>query len=202
MVKRFKIFEFVFLIPFIFSCSSYYGKKDDLGRLRINEKHWTLKNISNEEVKRVLDTEVLYKMKFSFNNQNNSFSNSKEDIITQEKDQVYLRFFKTGHVLYSIPYLSNVTNGKIIGSKEEWLNLDFGKQGFYTMGSNEFEIEFFQGQNVSLFGSMDRYYYQALIEGDTLHLIRKSPFKENHYIHDIYIKQEMPEELKNQKADW
>ncbi|WP_025668105.1 hypothetical protein [Aquimarina megaterium] len=201
MVKRLKIFEFVFLIPFIFSCSSYYGKKDESGRLRVNEKHWTLKNISNKGVKRVLDTDVLYKMKFSFSNQNYFFSNPKNNLVKQEKDQVYLRFFKTGHVLFSIPYLSNVINGKIIGPKEEWLNLDFGRQGFYTIGSNEFEIEFFQKQNVSIAGSMDRYYYRALIKGDTLHLVRKHHQK-GLYVHSIYIKEPMPEELKNQKADW
>lgn len=195
-IKKTGIITLLFLS--LISCSSYYGKRDTSGRLRVKEKHWTLKNIPNQGVRRVLDTKEWYRAQYYFRNNDFSFSIQKEK--RHENNDLILWFFDSGHVLQFISYAINKEKIKEIVNKNE--NLDFGGKGFYTVGSNEFEIEFFQEQNVSLFGSMDRYYSQALIKGDTLHLIREDQFNKGTYIHTIYVKTEMPEVLKKQTADW
>ena len=190
----------VIVLGFLMSCCSvYYGKEDENGRYRVNEKHWTLKNIPNEGVERVLDTEYWYRLEYSFTNDSFFFEDDNEKESTYNSDILW--FFESGHVLRFTPYVLDDKEMERIKNGES--NLDFGSQGFYTIGSNEFEIEFFQRQNVSIGGSMDRYYFQALLEKNTLHLVRKSPFKKNYYFHSIYKKEAIPEELKNiKKPNW
>jgi len=199
MVKKIKITGMLtFLVIFINSCSSYYGKRDTSGRLRVKEKHWTLKNIPNKGVKKVLDTRVWYRSQYYFRNNDFSFRIQKKN--RQVNNDMILWFFDSGHALRFVSYVLNEEKIKgIVNGKD---NLNFGSKGFYTVGSNEFEVEFFQEQNVSLFGSMDRYYSHTLIKGDTLHLVREDHYKKGVYIHYIYIKVEMPEALKNIKAKW
>ncbi|MGY0427179.1 MAG: hypothetical protein ACWIPI_10205 [Polaribacter sp.] len=197
MIRKIKITGIItLLVLFVNSCSSYYGKKDSSGRLRVKEKHWTLKNIPNQGIKRILDTKVWYRSQYSF--RNNDFTFTIQNGNHYEDTDTILWFFDSGHVLGFISYAINQEKNKEIANGNKKLN--FGSQGFYTVGSSEFEIEFFQKQNVSLFGSMDRYYYNAKIEGDRLHLIRKN--HQGKYVHYIYQKIEMPESLKNVKANW
>ncbi|MBW1297923.1 hypothetical protein [Aquimarina litoralis] len=183
----------------VFGCSPYYGKIDKNGRYRVNEKHWTLKNIPNEGIKRVLDTEYWYRLDYTYQSESFLFENNNKKRSNHSGSEI-LWFFESGHVLSFIPYMMDNTEIKRIKNSKSIL--DSGNQGFYTIGSKEFEIEFFQKQNVSIAGSMDRYYYQAQIEGNTLHLVRKSPFKENYYFHSVYRKESIPEELKKVKATW
>lgn len=195
-IEKTGIITLLFLL--LNSCSSFYGKRDKSGRLRVKEKHWTLKGIPNQGLKRILDTKVWYRSQYYFRNNDFSFTIQRENL--HENNDSMLWFFDSGHVLRFISYSMNEEKVKEIISGND--NLDFGNQGFYTVGSKEFEIEFFQKQPTSLFGSMDRYYSQALIKGNTLHLVRENKFKKGLYIHYIYKKVEMPESLKNQIADW
>ncbi|RKN04218.1 hypothetical protein D7035_21910, partial [Aquimarina sp. AD1] len=157
----------------------------------------TLKNISNTGIKRVLDTKYWYIPEYSFTNQSFFFNYNNEKKSYNGRN---IWFFDSGHVLFFSNY--SLDNNKIEFLKNGQSDIDFGSQGFYTVGSKEFEIEYFQRSNVSIAGSMDRYYYQASIEGNKLYLTRKSPFKKNVYHHYVYTREAIPEGLLDIKANW
>ena len=189
-------FYLITLIVFVSSCASYYGVKDESGKLRVKEKYWTLKNISKQGLNKVLGTKAWYRSEYYFINNDFTFTDQKDN--NYKNNETILWFFDSGHVLRCLSYdiIGESNTKKIINSKK----LNFGTQGFYTLGSHEFELEFFQKQNVSFFGSMDRYFYNAQLKGNTLHLIRQN--QNNRFVHYIYKKIKMPNELKNIKADW
>ncbi|WP_299438237.1 hypothetical protein [uncultured Aquimarina sp.] len=180
------------------SCSTYFGAIEENGRYKVNEKHWTLKNIPNEGIKRVLDTQYWYRLQYSFTNESFFYDYNNEK--KSNNGSGILWFFDSGHVLSFSYHPLDDNKTKFIETGEG--DIDFGSQGFYTIGSKEFEIEYFLKSNVSIGGSMDKYYYQALMEGDTLHLVRKAPFKKNYYYHYIYKRELVPEKLKDKKANW
>ncbi|WP_108802597.1 hypothetical protein [Aquimarina sp. Aq107] len=197
MVKILKRIKILFLFCSIISCSTYFGQEDINNRLRINDKHSVLKIRSKENVLNIINTEVLYLRKYSFTNNNSSFLTEYDSSWkTYKFKDHYLRFFKTGHV----NKFTVEKNGIYLEKNKDKINPNIATQGFYAINTNEFEIEFFQKQNISIGGSMDHYLYKALISNNKLHLIIKE--KKNYYRHYIYIKQEMPEALKNQTADW